>query len=162
MDTWINGNIHVSSTAHGRSCLVISQECGLTSSSVSVGYCFPERGRSALIALLISPGSLFIFEGILLSLRLRLCVLSASSGSCAVCQSSRGLYVQINFMAGFIVTPSLLIHQIRCDVDVGTQQSSEELVHLLTFAGLYNFYPLPQTCRFMFSLPSKLCFDSFY
>lgn len=33
---------------------------GLTSCLVSAGYCFPERGRSALIALLISSGSLFI------------------------------------------------------------------------------------------------------
>lgn len=87
----------------------------------------------------MSSGSLFIFDHILLSLRPHLCVLSACSGSCLVrvCKSSWGLHVQINFMAGFIATPCLLIHQLRCDVVLGTQQSSKKLVHLPTSAGSY-------------------------
>lgn len=40
-------------------------------------------------------------------------------------------------MAGFIATPRLLIHQLRCDVVLETQQSSKKLVHLLTSASSY-------------------------
>lgn len=53
---------------------------GLTSQLMLVGYCFPERGRSALIALLISSGSPFHL-GVLLPLSVHSCVLSTHKSS---------------------------------------------------------------------------------
>lgn len=102
---------------HVRSGPVITEAAGLTSCSVSAGYCFPPRRGSALIASLMSSGSLFI-SGCILSLArpahlclrrrrwrrlLPLCV-------ARVLKSSPGLGVHIHFMAGFVayLNPAVL------------------------------------------------------
>lgn len=61
-----------------RSGLVITEAAGLTSCSVSAGYCFPPHRGSALIASLMSSGSLFI-SGCVLSPARLVCIAVAAA-----------------------------------------------------------------------------------